>query len=451
MPDLHATIRTLLARGPQSSRALQQATASSQATVSRALSALGAELVRVGRARSTIYSLRDSWPESPQLPVWRVDEDGRLHTLGELLPVRPAGFVFQGADGEARFSDGMPWWMADLRPQGFLGRAFAQRHAAALGLPPSLADWSDRHVLRALSVQGDDLSGNLLVGEPARQRFLGAPTPEPMAAARRSAAYAVLAGQALAGDVAGSSAAGEQPKFTALVESSAGPQHVIVKFNLPQDDPASRRWHDLLLAEQLALQTLRDTGLPAAGSRLLEHGPQRFLEVARFDRIGAAGRRALHSLASLDDGFVGDRSAPWPQAVARLVAQGLAEAAALPVVQRLYAFGVLIANSDMHMGNLAFFSAPGRPCTLAPAFDMLPMALAPTPAGAVRNTVADLHLPASVPLALWHPALAMAQDWLRRLQAAARARQLSEGFGPALEALRQRLLQATQQVARIAP
>ncbi|WP_233573392.1 hypothetical protein [Acidovorax sp. 94] len=41
------------------------------------------------------------------------------------------------------------------------------------------------------------------------------------------------------------------------------------------------------------------------------HGAQRFLEVQRFDRRGARGRRALHSFAALDAEFVGS-GGNWP-------------------------------------------------------------------------------------------------------------------------------------------
>jgi hypothetical protein len=160
--------------------------------------------------------------------------------------------------------------------------------------------------------------------------------------------------------------------------------------------------------------------------------------------------RALHSLGSLDDEFTCDRSAPWPAAVERLVQQRLVAHEALPAVQLLYAFGVLIANTDMHMGNLSFLSAPGRACTLAPAYDMLPMALAPSAAGALRDTMAPLQLPACVPLATWHPALVLAREWCGRLQAASTAGRLSASFEPALLALHDRLVQAASQVARIA-
>ena len=451
-PHVHA-VRELLARGPRNSRALQQQLGLSQPTVSRALAALAAEggdLVRLGRGRTSIYSLQAAWPELPRLPLRRVDENGRLHELGLLVPLQPGGFVLQGADGVARYSEGLPWWLADLRPQGFLGRAFAQRHAAALGLPATVNTWNDRHVLRALAAQGHGAVGNLLVGDAAHQLFLHARALKAQPVAGRGAVYAQQAALALAGDVPGSSAGGEQPKFTAYADTAAGPKHVLVKFSLPQRNPLTQRWRDLLLAEHLALQALHSGGVAAARSELLDHGPQRFLQIERFDRVGAWGQRALHSLGSLDDEFVGDRTAPWPVAVERLVQQGLVEAQALPAVQQLYAFGVLTANTDMHMGNLSFFSAPGRACALAPAYDMLPMAFAPSAAGALRDTLGPLQLPACVPLARWHPALALAQDWGARLQAAASAGQLSAAFAPCLHALQERLAQASVQLERIA-
>ena len=103
-PHVHA-VRELLARGPRNSRALQQQLGLSQPTVSRALAALaadGGDLVRLGRGRTSIYSLQAAWPELPRLPLRRVDENGRLHELGLLVPLQPGGFVLQGADGTAR-------------------------------------------------------------------------------------------------------------------------------------------------------------------------------------------------------------------------------------------------------------------------------------------------------------------------------------------------------------
>lgn len=306
-----------------------------------------------------------------------------------------------------------------MRPQGFLGRALAQRRAGALRLPPSTNDWSDRHVLRALTTFGDDLVGNLLLGDAARDRFLSAGTPKPIARSERATAYARLAALASQGELADA-------------------------------NPVSTRWRDLLLAEQLALESLRRTGVPAARSAVLHHGTQCFLELERFDRVGERGRRALHSLGRLDDEFVGDRAAPWPVAVRALVDRKVVQPQALGTVERLYAFGVLIGNTDMHMGNLSFLGDSVQPYELAPAYDMLPMAFAPSAAGALRDELPPLRLPRCVPLGTWPQVLPWALDFISRLRAARDEGALSPAFRPCVEALAARLAQAQEQIGRTA-
>ena len=64
-----------------------------------------------------------------------------------------------------------------MRPQGFMGRSFATAHPElALGSDP--AQWSDDDMLRALALFGDDLPGNLVVGEAAFARFHSLPARE---------------------------------------------------------------------------------------------------------------------------------------------------------------------------------------------------------------------------------------------------------------------------------
>jgi hypothetical protein len=67
---------------------------------------------------------------------------------------------------------GLPAELADARPSGFLGRHFAAVHAD-LRLPPRLSDWSDHHILLAMSRRGEDLLGNLVVGEESFARWQG--------------------------------------------------------------------------------------------------------------------------------------------------------------------------------------------------------------------------------------------------------------------------------------
>src|SRR5690606_2380488 len=96
-----------------------------------------------------------------------------------------------------------------------------------------------------------------------------------------------LAAAAAAGDVAGSSAGGEQPKFLAVTTGPDGdPRSVLVKFTATMDTPMARRWADLLAAEAHAHIVLTEVGLAAGEARLLDAAGRRFLEMPRFDRLG---------------------------------------------------------------------------------------------------------------------------------------------------------------------
>ncbi|MFM2112399.1 MAG: hypothetical protein RLZZ271_1059 [Pseudomonadota bacterium] len=439
-------IRMRLSQGPANARQLMGLLSVSQPTLWRILSGMGPEVLRFGAARSIQYVLRDHGRGLEDLVVYRVDAQGRLTELGTLVPVRPDGFVMHQADGKSVHNPGLPWWLLDMRPQGFLGRAYVLRHAQALGLSAQLSQWSDTDALRALRAHGHDVVGNLLLGPLAREQFLNAPAPEPTPQPHKGAAYALQAEVASRGGAPGSSAGGEQPKFAACIETSEGPQHVLVKFTLPNSNPVTQRWHDLLLAEHHALETLRSAGVSAARTGIVDHAGQRFLEVERFDRVGVRGRRAVFSLSALEAEFVGDAKAPWPAIANRLAQGGYVSREAAHAAAQLYAFGCLIGNTDMHNGNLSFVSEPGHPCELAPAYDMLPMGFAPRSGGALPDRLLPAHLHPSVRNAVWTQALSWAHDFLRRLHAEAR---FSADFQACLSGLSAHVRDADGQVARL--
>ena len=393
------SIRLLLTNGPMAARQIVEKTGLSQPTVSRALAALGDEVLRLGSGPSIHYVLRDRSRSFASTLIFRVSEEGLIRELGSLVPVRPDGFVIVQADGVVLHSDGLPWWMYDMRPQGYLGRAYASTHAAVLGLPANPEHWGDMDVMRALLAHGHDVIGNLLIGELARDRFIEMPAPLPV---DREVAYPALAASTSAGDVPGSSAGGEQPKFCAYSER----EHVLVKFSMPDDNPISERWRDLLLAEHLALSVL------GVETNVFDFGGQRFLEAPRFDRVGQFGRLGVFSLRALEAEFVGDASAPWPSLVRRLVADGHVHADAIAGAALLWAFGTLIGNTDMHAGNLSFISGHGRPYHLAPAYDMLPMGFAPRSGGALVDTLSPASLRSSVDGATWREAVSTRQTHL---------------------------------------
>ena len=435
-----------LSRGPLSARQLSENLGISQPTISRALTELGDEIVRIGATRSIQYTIRDAMRGLSDIPIYRIDVEGRLRQLGTLVPVRPEGFVMCQEDGVALHSDGLPWWLFDMRPQGYLGRAYAFRHSAELRLPERLTNWTDTHALWALLVHGHDVVGNLLLGEIARDRFVAAPAPDPITERQKTEEYARLALEAAHGEMPGSSAGGEQPKFTARAMTPDGARHVIVKFSELERGYVSERWRDLLLAEHLALDTLREAGIPAAKTQILDHGGQRFLEVERFDRIGDFGRRALFSLAALDAQFIGAGTGSWPIITRRLVADGLILPEAADGADLLWAFGTLIGNSDMHSGNLSFIAEHGRPYNIAPAYDMTPMTFAPRSGGGLPDTIAEATIHASVANEAWQRAEELARAFLARVMAATG---FSHRFGPCIVAMEHHIETASAKIGRL--
>ena len=180
---------------------------------------------------------------------------------------------------------------------------------------------------------------------------------------------------------AGCCAAGEFPKFTAVRVLDGIPTHVIVKFSGSDHSPGTQRGSDLLACESLAAHTLAMlSGLTAAQTHILRAGSRTFLEVVRFDRHGARGRSGLCSWAALNDGWFRLAGRPWTEGAAQLLERRLIDRDTAGAITRLWHFGQLIANTDMHDGNLSFTpqsSAASAPLCLAPAYDMLPMRYAP--------------------------------------------------------------------------
>jgi hypothetical protein len=189
--------------------------------------------------------------------------------------------------------DGLPYFLQDLRPDGFLGRQFARAHAQVLQLGEDPRQWSDDDVLYAISLLGADHSGNFIVGEGAFRLWLDQVQQPPpcLEETQVSAAYIERALRAMQDGDGGSSAAGEFPKFTALRTLNGGPTHVLVKFSGSDNSAGTRRWSDLLVCEHLAAHSLATmSGLTAAQTSVLQAGNRTFLEAVRFDRHGIRGR-----------------------------------------------------------------------------------------------------------------------------------------------------------------
>ncbi|WP_434584752.1 type II toxin-antitoxin system HipA family toxin YjjJ [Klebsiella sp. R390] len=433
MTNRSDTIRQLLRQGPTPVRQLTEIMGISQPTVSRALKALGDDVVRIGAGPSIQYALRDAFRGFSSVPIYRITEEGQIKPLGKLIPVHPGGYVMEQTDNVCLHSDGLPWWLFDMRPQGYLGRAYASAHSSALGLSPNPEDWTDAEVISALLTHGHDAVGNLLIGERARTQFLEMALPE---AVDRATTYPTLALAVSSGEVPGSSAGGEQPKFCTYTDRG----HVLVKFTALDDNPVSERWRDLLQAEHLALKVL------GVNTEVFDFGGQRFLEIPRFDRTGPLGRIGLFSLRALEAEFVGRARDCWPVLVNELVKQQLVHPDAAMGTARLWAFGMLIGNTDMHHGNLSFLSSHGRPYHLAPAYDILPMGFAPKSGGAMVNTLRPATLLEAIDGEVWRETLALAEAFFTLVT---ECRRFSPQFAPCLAALRSHLDEARARISRL--
>ncbi len=363
-----------------SSQGLQDALGFSQPTVSRLINSLGSRILRLGRARATLYALgRNIRDYGYEFPVYQVTGTGDFVPLGNLLTLQGSEYWWAPVDGKGELFDHLPWFIQDMRPDGFMGRAFAHRVGEHLRFPDRLQYWNDDHVLVALSSRGEDLMGNIIVGNESLGRYLER-ARQPCEAINindRSEEYPRLVEAAVAGDPPGSSAAGEQPKFAALVEESGELRHVLVKFSPIITTFAGRRWADLLVCEQIALDLIQERGISAANSRILETGGRYLLEVTRFDRQGRFGRLPMLSLFTIDSEFFGYLD-DWISAASRLESNGMLSEEDADNLRWLSVFGSLIANNDQHFGNMSLIMEDGRRrFSLAPAYDMLPMLYRP--------------------------------------------------------------------------
>ena len=109
---------------------------------------------------------------------------------------------------------------------------------------------------------GDDLPGCFKFGQQTSLRIrqpLIPKTPDD---------YPSLANDVISGVLPGSSAGGEQPKFTAFCGDRSS--HVIVKFSPKTEDAIARRWSDILITEHHATEALHMYEIGAAETRLLK-------------------------------------------------------------------------------------------------------------------------------------------------------------------------------------
>ena len=377
-------LRKALLFGAQTGSFLQQRLALSQSSFSRLIQNNKSDIITLGAARSTQYALK--LPVSPELrgeiPIFRIDQNGNASPYASLCPLANNEYGMK-MHGENTFSllDHIPHLIQNMRPEGFMGRAFCQRYAQELKLPSDLNSWSDNHALIALAKRGEDMTGNLIVGKESIDRYFELAGQDIVAikSDQKAAAYPRLAEQALEGGVIGSSAGGEQPKFTALLQTPSGPSRVIVKFAKAETDEG-KRWCDLLVCENIAADLLNRNNIQAAKTNIVQHNNWTFLESERFDRTGVWGRLPLVSMKTLEAEFIGGLEDRWSDCANGLLSQSRLTEETCFLIHDIEGFGRLIGNADMHLGNLSLIPK-GTQYDLAPVYDMTPMIYRPKPGG----------------------------------------------------------------------
>lgn len=265
----------------------------SQPTFSRVVGRAGDRVVAIGRARARRYAAaRVVTGAGSRWPVYRVDAEGDLHRLGTLAAIAPAGWALDapaglplplaGRRGDACWPASLPPFVEALWPAGAEPESGDERLAAIVRF-------------------ADDAPGDLVVGEEAARRAAARHLTQapPIPESERPRAYPEYARAAGEAAAAAPGPAGRRPEFSAAVDAGGSVRRVVVEFSPSEYSDAARRWCDLLVCGHLAARTLAAHGVPAADTAIVEGGSRVFLEVARFDRVGARGRRAAVTLGAL--------------------------------------------------------------------------------------------------------------------------------------------------------
>jgi HipA-like C-terminal domain len=374
--DLSEAIAALLARGePLTAAQLAAATGKSVSSISLAIGKLGNRVHRIGAARSTRYALaKDILGLTPKQQLrWLGHSDAGFasaqltYLANDWLHV-----ACQAGDGRSRewlTEHRLPWFLSSLKPQGYLGRRLARWLPQ---LPSDPAHWSLAQLLYSLQHISDPIGAVAMEQTAARPAH-----PRISSLAERDAQFDALASEDSAQLPAGSSAAGEQPKFIVNVLAQAS----IVKFTPPQGTPFGQRWRALLMLEKLALDSLQSHGVTSANSEIVQTQRRTYLQSARFDRDAKQGARHLVAIAAVHDEFVKKSWMNWVDSSEALAKLGLITGQELSQIATIFAFGHYIGNTDMHSGNLSFFvdDVIKPKIRLAPVYDMLPMMWKPDP------------------------------------------------------------------------
>jgi hypothetical protein len=390
-------------------------------TINNRAKAAGSQMLILGRGKNTRYALPNAaLTGQSQWPLYWVAADGDIREFATVSYALPNVLHVYGHAISSLTNGEFPWFLTPLALRGYLGRAARPRlGAVAQPWDTHPEQWPFAQQIFAAQSGALEHAGAVLWGDESVGAWQNSikQTPHFDDPTTLLKIYDELAKSTTIGPIAGSSADGEQPKFsTRVVDASGTVREVLVKFSPQRNTPFGDRWHDLLFAEAIASNVLRDFGFDVPATRVLSSPNRTYLESARIDRAGAIGRRHLLPLKAVHSTFTHGSQRHWADTVYKLAAQKRIAQTAIATTQTLFAFGNLIGNTDMHFGNLGVIAespeqiAKGR-FDLAPCYDMLPMRFKPEAHNDFGYTPFEAELSAALPHAIASLARVMAGEF----------------------------------------
>lgn len=170
----------LLRQGSLTAKEITEQLQINQSTLSRRLTKIP-EIVKIGQSRSTRYILPRPLDNQWSFPLYQINEAGNAEKAGTLYSIWPGeSCAVETASGQSLIYDVMPWFLTDMRPQGFLGRAWGRDMNAALHFPDDIKKWTGSQTLVALARAGDETVGNIIIGDMAYQKWFRKPEEIPV-------------------------------------------------------------------------------------------------------------------------------------------------------------------------------------------------------------------------------------------------------------------------------
>jgi hypothetical protein len=410
--DIRLFLELLERKGAISSTTIQSELHVSQPTVSRLVASADINVLRIGRGKSALYALpRSVLGFDGRIPVYAVNENGSPQHLLNLHGLR-GGQCFIETDDESlwlkgekgnNIFDDLPYFLQDLRPQGFLGRKVATHYAKIYGYPEDLSVWNEKQLGTYLLQEGSNLPGNLIFGDHALEVFQ---RRQLTTIEDRKSTYPELAKKILNEWQEGSSTGGEHQKFVCHTKDKG---HVIVKFSPAGNSDEAIRWQDLLICEHHALESMSNAGMNAASTSVYKFKGRVFFESQRFDRNGNTGRTPMISLFSIENEFTAEGN-NWANVSKKLLEQKLITSDDQNICMWNDLYGQWIGNTDRHLGNISM-TVTEKGFKLLPAYDMLPMIYAPERGEIVKRTYNMPVKPMAKNVELWETSAHTACDF----------------------------------------